>query len=130
MTLNEAEEDSSLVKQVKAAVLLILKEWYQDDDIQKLMEIGMLLDPQFKKIPYLTEVGQTAIWLQARDELVAIIRLTKIKSQEGFQSSHDHPHTGDSHPLHICSLKIGNLQSYLVIILKQLAVVRLKQKRR
>ena len=44
----------------------------------------MLLDPQFKKIPYLTEVGQTAIWLQARDELVAIIRLTKIKISRGI----------------------------------------------
>ena len=115
---------------MKATVLLNLKEWYQDDDIQKLMKIGMLLDPQFKKIPYLTEVGQTAIWLQARDELVAIIRLTKIKSQEGSQSSHDHPHTGDPHPLHLCSLKREILQTYLVIILKQLAMVRLKQKRR
>ena len=84
MTLKEAEGDRSLVKQVKVAVLLNLKEWYQDDDIQKLMKVGMLLDPQFKKIPYLTEVGQTAIWLQARDELVAIIRLTKIKISRGI----------------------------------------------
>ena len=43
MTLKEAEGDNSLVKQVKAAVLLNLKEWYQDDDIQKLMKIRMLL---------------------------------------------------------------------------------------
>ena len=43
VTLKEAEGDSSLVKQVKAPVLLNLKEWYQDDDIQKLMKIGMLL---------------------------------------------------------------------------------------
>ena len=84
VTLKEAEGDSSLVKQVKAPVLLNLKEWYQDDDIQKLMKIGMLLDPQFKKIPYLTEVGQTAIWLQARDERAAIIRLTKIKISRGI----------------------------------------------
>ena len=69
-----------MVKQVKAVVLLNLKKWYQDDDIQKLMKIGTLLDPQFKKIPCLKEVGQTAIWLQARDERAAIIRLTKIKN--------------------------------------------------
>ena len=71
--LKEAEGDSSLVKQVKAAVLLHFKEWYQDDDIQKLMKIGILFDPRFKMIPYLTEVEWTAIWL-ARAEPVAIIK--------------------------------------------------------
>ena len=57
------EGDSSLIKQVKAAVSLDLEERCQDDDIQKLMKIGMFLDPWFKKIPYLAEVERTAIWL-------------------------------------------------------------------
>ena len=82
VTLKEAEGDSSLVKQIKAAVSLDLKEQYQDDDIQNLMKIGMPLDPRFKKIPYLTEVERTAIWLQARDELVAIIKA----DQDGQES--------------------------------------------
>ena len=98
VTLKEAEGDSSLVKQIKAAVSLDLKERYQDDDIQKLMKIGMLLDPRFKKIPYLSEVERTAIWLQARDELVAIIKADQSQETEGSQSSHDRPHTGDSDP--------------------------------
>ena len=74
MTLKEAEGDSSLIKQVKAAVSLDLEERYQDDNIQKLMKIGMFLDPPLKKILYLTEVERTAIWLQTRDELAAIIK--------------------------------------------------------
>ena len=98
VTLKEAEGDSSLVKQIKAAVSLDLKEWYQDDDIQKLMKIGMLLDPRFKKIPYLSKVERTAIWLQARDELVSIIKADQSQETEGSQSSHDRPHTGDSDP--------------------------------
>ena len=48
VTLKEAEGDSSLVKQIKAA--LDLKQRYQDDDIQKLMKIGTLLDPRFKTL--------------------------------------------------------------------------------
>ena len=95
VTLKEAEGDSSLVKQIKAAVSLDLKEWYQDDDIQKLMEIGMLLDPRFKEVPYLTEVKQTDIWQQARDELVAIIKADQSQETEGSQSSHDRPHSPD-----------------------------------
>ena len=71
-----------MLKQIKAA--LDLKERYQDDDIQKLMKIGTLLDPWFKKIPYLTEVERTAIWLQARDELVGI-----IKADQDRQESQD-----------------------------------------
>jgi len=74
VTLKEAEGDSSLIQQVKTAVSLDFEERYQDDDIQKLMKIGMCLDPRFKKIPYLTEVERTAIWLQTRDELAAIIK--------------------------------------------------------
>ena len=74
VTLKEAEGDSSLIKQVKAAVSLDLEERYQDDNIQKLMKIGMFLDPPLKKILYLTEVERTAIWLQTRDELAAIIK--------------------------------------------------------
>ena len=35
VTLKEAEGDSSLIKQVKAAVSRDLEEQYQDDDIQK-----------------------------------------------------------------------------------------------
>ena len=80
--LKEDEGDSSLLKQIKAA--LDLKERCQDDDIQKLMKIGTLLDPWFKKIPYLTEVERTAIWLQARDELVGI-----IKADQDRQESQD-----------------------------------------
>ena len=82
MTFKENEGDSSLLKQIKAA--LDLKERCQDDDIQKLMKIGTLLDPWFKKIPYLTEVERTAIWLQARDELVGI-----IKADQDRQESQD-----------------------------------------
>ena len=77
--LKEDEGDSSLLKQIKAA--LDLKERYQDDDIQKLMKIGTLLDPWFKKIPYLTEVERTAIWLQARDELVGIIKVDQDRQE-------------------------------------------------
>ena len=62
------------------------------------MKIRMLLDPQFKKIPYLSEVERTAIWLQARDELVAIIKADQSQETEGSQSSHDRPHTGDPDP--------------------------------
>ena len=100
VTLKEADGDSSLVKQVKAAVALDLKQRYQDDDIQKLMKIGMFLNPRFKKISYLTEVERTAIWLQARDELVAIIKDAKDRqeSQGRSQSSHDCPQTGDPDP--------------------------------
>ena len=115
MTLKEAEGDSSLVKQIKPAI--DLKEWYQDDDIQKLMKIGTLLDPRFNKIPYLTEVERTAIWLQARGELVAI-----IKADQDRQESQK---LRDLNLLiiililealtllHLHSLKIGNLQGTL-----------------
>ena len=73
---------------MKAAVSLDLEERCQDDDIQK---IGMFLDPRFKKIPYLTEVERTDIWLQARDELVAITKddQDRQESHEGSQSSHN-----------------------------------------
>ena len=94
------EGDSSLIKQVKAAVSLDLEERCQDDDIQKLMKIGMFLDPWFKKIPYLAEVERTAIWLQARDELVAIIKDDQDRQEfhKGSQSSHDRPHAGVPEP--------------------------------
>ena len=100
VTLKEAEGDSSLIQQVKTAVSLDFEERYQDDDIQKLMKIGMCLDPRFKKIPYLTEVERTAIWLQARDELVAIIKDDQDRQEfhKGSQSSHDRPHAGVPEP--------------------------------
>ena len=132
VTLKEAEGDSSLVKQIKPAI--DLKEWYQDDDIQKLMKIGTLLDPRFNKIPYLTEVERTAIWLQARGELVAIIKADQDRQEsqetEGSQSSHHHPHTGGPDPSSPPQPKNRKLTRYFVIFLIQLAMVRLKQKRR
>jgi len=97
VTLKEAEGDSSLIQQVKATVSLDFEEWYQDEDIQKLMKIRMYLDSRFKKIPYLTEVERTAIWLQARDELVAIIKDDQ-DTHEGSQSSHACPHAGVPNP--------------------------------
>ena len=107
VTLKEAEGDSSLIQQVKTAVSLDFEERYQDDDIQKLMKIGMCLDPRFKKIPYLTEVERTAIWLQARDELVAIIKddRNRQESHEGSQSPHDRPHGNSSNGWGIVALQ-------------------------
>ena len=116
VTLKEAEGDSSLIKQVKAAVSLDLEQRYQDDDIQKLMKIGMFLDPRFKKIPYLTEVERTAIWLQARDELVAISRTTKI-DRNLMQDLNllTIVHMLETlNPLHLHNLKRGNLIAKLL----------------
>ena len=112
--------NSSLIKQVKAVVSLDFEEWYQDDDIQKLMKIGMFLDPRFKEIPYLTEVERTAIWLQARDELVAIIKddQDRQESYEGFQSSHNRPHVGVPEPSSPPQLKKRKLAKLLGDILE------------
>ena len=59
------------------------------------------LDPCFKKIPYLTEVEQTVtcIWLQARDELAAIIKddQDRQESQETEESQSSH-NRGDPDP--------------------------------
>ena len=73
-----------MVKQIKTGVSLDLKEWYQGDDIQKLMKIGTLLDPQFKKVLHLTEVERTATGYRHGMNLLPLSRLTKIGISRGI----------------------------------------------
>ena len=70
VTLNEADGDTTLVKSIKAAVSVGLKERYQMLDLQKVMKIGTYLDPRFKKLTYLGDISRSSVRLEAKDELV------------------------------------------------------------
>ena len=91
VTLKEADGDTTLVKSIKAAVKADLKERHRGLNFQKVMKIGTYLDPHFKKLTYLGDVSRSSVRLEAKDELVAIIkedheRLTTVESVDSMDS--------------------------------------------
>ena len=60
-------------------------------DLQKVVKFVTYLDPRFRKLTYLGDVSRLSVMLEAKDELIVIIkedneRLTRVESVDSMDS--------------------------------------------
>ena len=81
-TLAGAENDNALTKRIKQVIRDDLKSRYQDDVVKKKLSIAMYLDPRFKAMPFLDDLGKDNVRFSVKLELIELIDAEKQKQAQ------------------------------------------------
>ncbi|XP_029931609.1 zinc finger BED domain-containing protein 1-like [Myripristis murdjan] len=86
-SMTPSEEDSSTIKEAKAAITKNLEDRYRDPDLQDYLHRSTTLDPRFKSLPYLEEDSVKKIYSVVTREIMEIEEQVRPREAQVASSS-------------------------------------------